>query len=279
MLELKAASFYRVTADLISLRIRVGELSRAEVRDEPDGGMTVRMVTDPVAVAYMQKQSEELIGNLQTLGTKSTLISASRLLGEISDPCGFRWSVVIRLCEEIHGRLVDDLSMVKLFILEDSKSDFYEPANPIFGEEAAANFPGAAFEIAEASKCYALGRSTASAFHSIRCLEAAIRAVSRCLGIPDPTKAVDRNWGKMLDAVKAELGRRWPTSTDRLTGDGQTFEEVHAALAALQNPYRNATMHLDQKYTDDESKHIFDMVGGLMKRVASRCDEMGEPKA
>jgi hypothetical protein len=83
----------------------------------------------------------------------------------------------------------------------------------------------------------------------------------------------------MLDAVKGESGRRWPTSADRLAGDGQTFDEVYAALAALQNPYRNATMHLDHKYTDDESKHIFDLVGGLMRRVASRCDEMGDPKA
>lgn len=41
----------------------------------------------------------------------------------------------------------------------------------------------------------------------------------------------------------------------------------------------NATMHLDQKYTNEEATHIFDLVGGLMKRIASRCDEIGEPKA
>ena len=30
-------------------------------------------------------------------------------------------------------------------------------------------------------------------------------------------------------------------------GDGQTFDEMYATLAAMQNPWRNATMHLDQK--------------------------------
>jgi hypothetical protein len=57
------------------------------------------------------------------------------------------------------------------------------------------------------------------------------------------------------------------------------FATVHAALAAMQNPYRNATMHLDHKYTDEDARHIFEMVKGLMMKIAERCDEDGNPKA
>jgi hypothetical protein len=46
----------------------------------------------------------------------------------------------------------------------------------------------------------------------------------------------------------------------------------------MQNPYRNATMHLDQKYTEEEAKHIFEIVKGSMRKLASRCDENGDPK-
>jgi hypothetical protein len=105
-----------------------------------------------------------------------------------------------------------------------------------------------------------------------------IRALSRCVGIPDPTKAHERSWAKMLGAIKTEIDRRWPTSTGRMIGDGQIFDEVYASLAALQNPWRNSTMHLDQTYTEEQARDIFHAVGSLMKRVASRCDEDGVPK-
>ena len=52
-----------------------------------------------------------------------------------------------------------------------------------------------------------------------------------------------------------------------------------ATFAAMQNPYRNATMHLDQKYTEEEAKHVFEIVKGFMTKLASRCDENGDPKA
>ena len=65
----------------------------------------------------------------------------------------------------------------------------------------------------------------------------------------------------------------------RMSGDAQTFDELYASLAAIQNPWRNATMHLDQKYTEQEAKDISDVVRAFMSRVAKRCDENGLPPA
>src|SRR4051795_7608402 len=58
--------------------------------------------------------------------------------------------------------------------------------------------PSLEYEISETGKCLALGRSTASVFHSIRCLEASIRALARCLRLPDPTTGAERNWNIVL---------------------------------------------------------------------------------
>lgn len=71
------------------------------------------------------------------------------------------------------------------------------------------NFRGFIDEIKEAGRCLGLGRSTAGAFHAIRCLEAGIRAIARSLGIPDPTKGADRSWPKLLRAIESDIEKRW----------------------------------------------------------------------
>jgi hypothetical protein len=179
---------------------------------------------------------------------------------------------------EFSDRFKDEMGGRWVFALTLREANAYQ--NPTQGwEDALKQFPTVVYEVEEASMCWVFGRSTAAAFHSIRSLEIAIRAISRCLGVPDPTKAADRNWGAMLRTVKGEIDRRWPTSTDRLSGDGEFFDSAYAALAAMQNPWRNATMHLDQKYTMDEALHVFEVVRGFMRKIASRCDENGDPKA
>jgi hypothetical protein len=110
-------------------------------------------------------------------------------------------------------------------------------------------------------------------------MEIAILALSRCMAIPDPIRPGDRNWGTILNAVWAGIEARWPTTASRLAGDGALFEELHASLDAVKNPWRNSTMHVEKKYTGDEAEHIFVAVKGFMKKLASRMDEEGKPLA
>lgn len=64
-----------------------------------------------------------------------------------------------------------------------------------------------------------------------------------------------------------------------MSGDGRFLEEAYAALAAMQNPWRNATMHLDQIFTAEAAHDLFRLAGGFMRRIADRIDENGDPKA
>lgn len=177
-------------------------------------------------------------------------------------------------------KVVSNEAATKLFLPISSRmAEAFDRTKPLWGQEVSAKFSSISYEIEEAGKCLALDRSTAAAFHSIRILEATIRALSRCLQIPDPTKASQRSWMKMLDSLKGGIGRKWPTNNDRMSGDGEFFDNAYAALAAMQNPWRNATMHLDQKYTSDEARHIFETVRGFTIKLASRMDEDGLPFA
>lgn len=189
---------------------------QSEVRDEPDGSLTLTPVSNPLVIDYMRCQAAELVTNLRVLGVPMTLITAAELLDKVSSDSGFFWSSVMDLIVKIHDRLKDELSLVTVFVLEPAQAQLYDPGTPLSGTNVAAKFPSLAYEIREAGRCLALGRSTAAAFHAIRCLEAAVLAMSRCLCIPDPIKASQRNWGAMLRLVKADIDRRWPTSTNRM---------------------------------------------------------------
>lgn len=181
--------------------------------------------------------------------------------------------------DDIETTLRRELSIIKFLVLNSQEQDRFEPPQPLFGPTVGLKFPSIAYEISEAGKCLALDRSTASAFHSVRALEAAIRALSKCLGIADPTRAIERTWGKVLRSIKDEIDKRWPPNLIRGGGDDDLFDNAYAALAGMQNPWRNATMHLDQIYTPDDARDIFNGVGAFMRKLASRMDEDGLPLA
>ena len=180
--------------------------------------------------------------------------------------------------DKVANFLGDEAGSKVFLVVSHDAASLYGSLSPLFGAEVAAKFPSIAYDIEEAGKCLALERSTASAFHSLRCLEAAIRAISRSLSIEDPTKGSQRNWSFALAGIQKEMDARWPKG-HRISGDAVIFERFHAIITATQNPFRNSTMHLESKYTEAEARHLFEMVKGLMQRVAARIDEDGMPRA
>ncbi|MCW5773759.1 MAG: hypothetical protein KIT16_19110, partial [Rhodospirillaceae bacterium] len=106
-------------------------------------------------------------------------------------------------------------------------------------------------------------------------------SIADCLGIPPPVKAADRNWGKILEKIKDEMQRRntsapaaWSNPADR-----DFFAEAYVSLDAVRVAWRNTTMHVENKYSPEEAEHILVAVRGFMKKVASRLDEQGQPRA
>jgi DNA topoisomerase IA len=49
-------------------------------------------------------------------------------------------------------------------------------------------------------------------------------------------------------------------------------------MDAVKDAWRNATMHVENKYTEEEARRIYDAVRGFMMKLASRMDEQGMPK-
>lgn len=275
MLRFKAAPFYRVT---VEMQRSVGVM-RANGSDEyvvaPDGSIELEAI-DPVVKRLVKERTETLIRSLRELHVSSATKVAERLLAALKDGTG-TLPVIAGLYTDIDARLRDELEDVILLTIDAGKRRYFEPSEPLFGVEVATKFVGLTFEIDEAAKCLALGRPTAATFHLMRVMETAVRTVARCLQIPDPIHPGDRSWGKVLGNIKDGISNKWPTVASRNTGDGALFDALYASFDAAKNPWRNTTMHVESKYTDDEAEHIFVAVRGLMKRLASRMDEQGLP--
>src|SRR5215471_16908087 len=141
--------------------------------------------------------------------------------------------------------------------------EYFAPTQTLFGRDFESKFPSAAFEVDEAAKCFALSRPTATVFHLMRGMEVGIHAVRASLGIPAPVKDWERNWGKILESIEKEMISRSSASPPRWNaGDRDFFESAYASLDAVRVAWRNTTMHVENKYTEDEAEHVFGAVRG-----------------
>lgn len=230
--------------------------------------------------AESQEHNKKILGNhaktFASLDLNICRLQCERIAKEIHQPA----DQLAAMMRELAERMFDECQLRVFVSLSVRQAQLAFADEPLFGPDVNARFPGAAFEIEEAGKCLGFSRPTAAVFHCMRVMEIGIAAISRCLGIPDPIKPAERNWGAMLRAFKAEFTRRSGLSLPAqwANPDRSFFEDAYASLDAVRNPWRNATMHVENKYTDDEAEHIFSAVKAFMKKLAARMDEQGEPK-
>jgi hypothetical protein len=246
------------------------ELDHIAERQSPLAGYE-----DDTVKEFVRARLPLIHGINEQIPIQSSVDQAERIKTLMGD--GSSGDKVLRAFQELRNRFTDDLKHIQFFSVRKDLTSLYG-SKELFGPLVAQKFPALLTEVEDAGSAFALERWTASAFHSIRCLEAGIRALTRCLGIPDPTRGSDRNWSSVLRSVKAETDHRWPSATDKMTADYMTFDGIFGALSALQNPYRNETMHLEARYDEGEARHIMEMARGLMQKIAARCDENGDPK-
>jgi hypothetical protein len=266
MLELEGSEFYAATRSLRGLLTSVQASPQDEVIPEKARELIIPSIRD-------------LVPHLDTLRAGVTWVQTTRVLGNLEDVQEMTYGHLADGLRQIDLRLQDELVFRKIFVVNEFEARYYESLAKMFSTMM---FPSALYEIDEAGKCFALGRSTACVFHLMRTMEVGIRAVARCLGIPDPLKPAERNWGHILKTIKNDMDARagaTPTKTWNVKGDKQLFESAYASLDAVRAAWRNTTMHVDMKCTPDEAEHIFAAVKGFMTRLADRCDEDGQPPA
>ncbi|PNG27902.1 HEPN domain-containing protein [Methylocella silvestris] len=175
--------------------------------------------------------------------------------------------------DEVCSRIKDELGLRLLLVIPTHTAMHYDQIVPSFGRDFEERFPGAKYDLSEAGKCIALGRSTAAVFHLMRILESGLRAVHVYLGIDVAAAGIERNWGRILGRIRekiTERGRDWIERDD--------FQEIFALLSSAKDAWRNPTMHVEKKYTEEEAEEIFVSIRSFMKRLSRRMKEDGKPQ-
>jgi len=120
-------------------------------------------------------------------------------------------------------------------------------------------FPTCIEDYAEAFKCFSVGRNTATVFHLMRAMEAAVKEIGKHLGIANVEKA----WGKILADIDVKI-KAMPAGKNK-----KAWNEVRANLYHVKECWRNETMHPKQTYTEQEAKAIIEAVAVFMRKLAS----------
>jgi hypothetical protein len=268
MLELNARHFLEV----------VSLIQHTKTSLENDGELK-----NPVNNSTLQKMMIERCADLEksliVLNASITQMAVEELKEQLSSPY-LTFEHIHTGFDDITKTLKRELSTAVVLALDNQERALFKPLFPLFGEDFALRFQNQGlFELSEAAKCLALDRPTAAVFHLMRIMEIGIRAIADCLGIPDPIKPAERNWGKILEKIKGQIDLKWPNTADKMSGDGAIFESLYATLDAAKNPWRNGTMHVESKYTDSEAENMFSVVKAFMMKLSSRLDDEGMPKA
>ena len=138
-------------------------------------------------------------------------------------------------------------------------------------ESVTARFP-CAFDIEEASKCFALGRFTSCVFHLMRVTEYAVLELQCFLGKPDPKAG----FGSVLLRLET-LHRKtnFQDLPDHLKPFRGFLIEILPQLYAVKDSWRNKVCHVDGKivpldlFTEEMASGVYAATLLLMKKLAA----------
>jgi len=275
MLAFDAGKIIRAIAALRMMEAAVTHFEETEDSKKSD---CLTRDSARITLERLNEVSEAISG----LPTKTTALAIQEMQERLSPrKIEFSYQDAADWIQTIAVTLRRELNLAKTFSINSAEEAYFDVDLSTFGPNFSVAFPSCAYELDEAGKCLALSRSTAAVFHLMRAMEVALAAARACLGIPEPTKDWERNWGKVLDNIKTEMNARNSVNPKRWANpdDKDLFASAYVSLDAVRIAWCNTTMHVESKYTPDEAEHIFVAVRGLMKTLSSRMNESGHPKA
>lgn len=222
----------------------------------------------------LDKAFDEMKGYCQGMGLLLSVMSIEEaeayIAGNRHDLSATRIGSFI---ETIQGRIFDELHISHFFTIPKEKLAFYESPKEQFGQEVIDRFPGAIYDIEEAGKCLALSRGTACVFHLNRTMELGLRALGHSLNNPSLDPKTNPTWESILRKCDEELRKPLSQRSLEWQKDDQFFVNATANIRAVKDAWRNPTMHVKKKYTDEEATDIFIASRAFMRHLATKLKE------
>jgi hypothetical protein len=193
------------------------------------------------------------------IGLEMCRLHCERIVAELDDNLFTHKKFAGRL-DELYHRMVDECHSIHFIVLTSSEKSLFQQVTPLFGNEVEDKLPDMSEDIAEAGKCLALRRSTASVFHLMRAMEIAVQKFGDKLGVPLVDEKV---WQVILDGINAKIRPMGKSA------DGKRYAEISSYLYNVKLAWRNETMHPKATYTDEEAESIFQAVKTFMRELVA----------
>lgn len=173
---------------------------------------------------------EEMLAATKDIDAPVTRAGCDTLLAAAKGQSSITYEALRQATEEIQSRLYTEVQSVIFLGIEPRMAGYYAPPEPLFGGDVALRFPSVAYEVEEAGKCLALDRSTACAFHSIRCLEA---------GESGPWQDVLQSQTQLARLIA--VGRNFSGRSERklISAGPQSYREAAGTLNCSTMPTRH----------------------------------------
>lgn len=209
----------------------------------------------------------ELRRHLEVIGANLAIMSVDRALNGLKKK-EFTYGEITQRIEIINGRLMDELSLVRLYVFDKNRAVYFDSSNNLFGESVSNKFPSAIPDIEDAGRCIACAQGTAAVFHLMRVMEAGLKALSSRLDI-----LYAPSWESHMHQIMKKIN----TPHNEKSKDWKSIEpfcrDIMGDLQIVKVAWRNPTMHVVRRYSPDEAEAIFGAVKGFMIRLSSELQE------
>ena len=224
---------------------------------------------DPVEDKF-RKQIREVLGGLEndaeSFGLSLTAKALKRLFEDLDQEQYTNAQLKLAL-QDLIARYQDELDDRLFFRVSSSHASYL--LTPQEGwREALDKFPSVFLDVEEASRCFALGRYTASVFHLMRVLEVGLVSLALALQVPTSRS----NWGRIIDQIQAEITKRnkaqgatWP--------DQQFYSAAAAQFQFLKDAWRNHVIHRRLSFDEQGARQVYVHVRDFMCHLALKLVE------
>lgn len=165
-----------------------------------------------------------------------------------------------RQLEILNDVILEEISSRDFLYVPHPMVSYYESNQ--FPREIIDRFNDSIYDMEEAGKCFALGRSTACAFHLLRVIEVGMKELKKFLKIKKNTPT----WDSAIKIVEKHI-KELDQKSDRKTI--AKLKEIVSRTYAIKDAWRNKTMHVETKYNPEEAREVFEASKNYMKVLYS----------
>lgn len=162
----------------------------------------------------------------------------------------------------LRGRLYDQLTSRQFVHVKPRYVEFHQQ-KALFGQEVNDCFPIAIDDIQDAGTALALGLGTSCVMHLMRVMEAGLKALAAKLGIDYSV-----SWEAYLGTIEKNISAKRDKKSVEWKRHEAFYREISGDLLIVKEAWRNPTMHIERRYTQEQAGQVFFAVQALMQRMA-----------